>query len=347
MEQGTGTRPANDDDNRTPYRWPGPKGRGQYENWYAVVQHPEIPFAFWFRYTLLQQTSGPAEARLWAIVTDEDKPERRVVTTQRFSLDQVELDTARFGIRLGEAGYFCNGLARGRLDSPIGEIAWDLSFTPSGDTYQMIASPLVNRFLLKTKHIMPNCDALAQGQVQIGETSVELRDAPLGQGHTFGPKMASRWFWGSCPRFDGDPSCSFEGLANQKGMSFQLTLDGVRHPFNTVRHLKGRGFGLLGGGTRFEDKLGELRFSARDKGLAIEGRFSAGEEPFHLVRYLDTDGELLYNCHQSRGSLEVDITYADGRRRALRSTGRSAVEFVERHPHGRDEASFLPRFDGR
>ena len=127
-------------------------------------------------------------------------------------------------------------------------------------------------------------------------------------------------------------------------MSCQLTLDGERIPFNTLRHLKGRALGLLGGATRYHSELGEVRFSARNTSLAIEGRFHAGEQPFHTVRYLDSDGSYLYNCHQSRGSLELELRFADGRQRQLSCHQRVPMEWVERAPAQGGDADYLPTF---
>ncbi|MBN2358174.1 MAG: hypothetical protein JXR83_01890 [Deltaproteobacteria bacterium] len=336
-------RPANDDDNRPQRSWPAREP--QYEQWYAIVNHPSEPFALWFRYTLLQRRDGSGEARLWAIATDPAHPELQVVATQRLDLGAVAFERERFGLALGDAGFLANGRATGQVPSPVGSIAWDLEFAPAQHTFRSIASPLLSRLLSKSQHRSPNSAVAASGSVQLGDRRIELVDAAMTQGHTFGSVMQRRWTWGSCPRFDGAPGCSFEGVATSRGsrilMSCELQLDGQRHAFNTLGDLVGHRLGHPARGTRARFGLGEWTFAARSPALQVSGRFHAAP-PYRLVRYQDVDGSPLYNCHHSSGSLDLDVRAVDGRERHLACAGRVPLELVERTPPLGSDRDYLP-----
>lgn len=248
----------------------------------------------------------------------------------------MRFDRARFAVHHGQTAWLTNGAARGELDSPRGKLGWELRFIPAEQSFRLLHSERLLRLLSKTRFISPNGQVLADGRIWIGDQQIPLQAAPLTQGHMYGSFMHPSWVWGSCPRFDDAPDCAFQGVASRKAgqvlMSFELVLDGQRHVFNRLQHLRGRGLGLLSPGTRAEFALGRWDFSAVHDGLAVEGEYRAPREGMHRVRYRNVDGLDRFNCSQLRGSLRLQVRSADGQWRELVCAGRAPLEFVDSTP---------------
>ncbi len=341
--------PRNDVDNRPLLPWPSPGARPQYEHWYCVVLHPEQPLALWFRQSLLQCQDGRYDLRVWATLSDAEHAERNLITTRTLPAEQLQIDAERFGLRHGELAALYNGRAHGQLPSPAGELAWDLQFEPQQETFRVLQSELALKLLTRTRFISPNGQVRADGWIRIGDSKILLRGAAMTQGHMYGLELHSSWVWGSCPRFDNAPDCAFQGVASRKAgrniMSFELLLDGQRHLFNRVRHVRGRGLGLLGAGTRTEFELGRWDFEAVHDGLAVRGQYRADRDSMHRVRYLNVDGQPRYNCSQLRASLELEVRERSGRTRQLICNGRAPLEFVASEPALGEDHDYLPVFD--
>jgi len=344
------TKPANDDDNQPRFRWPPRRRQPQYDLWYAVVQHPTRPIALWCRYTLLHRVDGRSEGRLWAIVSDEAQPQRPVLTTQRFELGRVTFDRDRFGLHLADAGFLSNGLATGRLPAPCGEVGWELDFAPAGNSFTMLGSRRLARWVAPTGYYTTNPSVRARGAFWVGADRIELAAAPMTQGHLFGQRLNPHFVWCTCPSFDNAPASYFEALAaelvpGRVSMTCQLVLDGEAFRFNSVSDVLGPLVSRQHG-TRAQFSLGRWTFVARNSRVTVSGEVIGDRAPFRLVRYLSPDGSSRFNNHQSRAALRLTVRRVDGTTRELVCSERASFDFVASQPApGCPDSAYQPLFD--
>jgi hypothetical protein len=96
------TRRANPND--AVLDWPLAAGEPGREVWYGLVGRPTGGLAFWFRYTLLSTRAGHREARVWAALTDAERPERSFLATRRYPLDAVSAGEGPFRLAVAANG---------------------------------------------------------------------------------------------------------------------------------------------------------------------------------------------------------------------------------------------------
>ncbi|MDF1564970.1 MAG: hypothetical protein P1V51_18145 [Deltaproteobacteria bacterium] len=291
--------------NAADFPWPSGDPRGSTEKWYGLAGPEDGSFAFWFRFTLDRTVEGEREGRIWAGITDREDPTAGFFVSRRLNADHVYIDNEPFLYRapdgLGEIGDDHN---QGRLDSPLGEISWDLRYEPDPFSWTLIRNATVNGImgtLGKTRHRSVNESLRVDGHVQVGDRRYTLERAPGHQGHTASRRTARGWTWMQCNGF-GDGETCLEALTMGPLTTLCLRTEGEIFSLNRLHDLVGPR------ANRAEDQLGRWTFSGAGEGVEVEAEVRAPEGiAWQRVCYRDPDGTLRYNAHCSLA--EVTLRY--------------------------------------
>ena len=301
-------------------RWDGSKP-GHYEVWYLTVNHRPSRTGFWIRYTLESPLGRSPYAQLWFARFDGHHPERTFGIHRTFAIAEWRAMQAPFGVDIGAmtrktdgsldgqaGGQLRHHSAHGRLHGHGHRVNWELSWTPARSTHRHLPDIMYRRGGLgETTVLAPNLDVAMRGAITVDDERYTIDEEPGGQTHLWGRKHAHQWAWGHCNAFSGRPGAAIEllsvnlkrgGIHLPRLTVFSLYLDGRVHRFNGFRHT------LLTGA---EYAPGRFEFSARKRGLRIEGCFSCPLDNMVLTPYLDPDGEPSYCANSEIADLSIDI----------------------------------------
>lgn len=301
------------EDNDPVLDWPLPTGEPGREVWYSLVSPTDASVAFWYRYTLLSTEGGRREGRLWAALTDREAPDRSTFVTRSVPFDAVEARGGPFSLSIDDAE-LTSSSAVGAI--PLededangdggGEVAWDLSYDPDPYSFTPLRSERLTDFLARTvgtgKHWSANEGVRMDGEVTVGDRTIEFEDAPGHQGHTLGSSPPDSWTWIQCNGFD-DRSVVLEALDIEGTLSLCLRRDGEIHALNRLEHVVGPK------SNRTEhDEPGLWRFAGSGEGVDIRVTVRAPEDvKWQTVSYMAPDESLRYNAHCSLA--DVTLTY--------------------------------------
>jgi hypothetical protein len=143
------------------------------------------------------------------------------------------------------------------------------------------------------------------GEVTVGDRTVDFEDAPGHQGHTLGSAPPDSWTWIQCNDF-ADRSVVLEALDIEGTLSLCLRRDGEVHALNRLKHVVGPT------SNRTEhDEPGLWRFSGSGEGVDLRVTVRAPEDvKWQTVSYMAPDETLRYNAHCSLA--DVTLTYTVG-----------------------------------
>jgi len=203
-------RPTCEEANRS--RW-----RGQphhMEIWQLSLSDPRSRTSFWIRYSLhAGPDGGLSTARLWfsSYVLDGRGGEVARYVEQPLFLRIADQEV--FALELAE-GRLTSQRAVGRLDTPEGEVSWDLSWSSQEPPFSLLPWPLLGvAERLGRGAFVAAPAALFSGTVRIGPRHCELSPAHGTQSHQFGRRAWERWVHFRCSSFDDAPDAWIEGLA--------------------------------------------------------------------------------------------------------------------------------------
>lgn len=299
--------------------WPLAEGEPGREVWYGLVGPRDGSAAFWYRYTLLSRTDGYREGRLWAALTDREGAS--TFASESFGFGEVRPSGEPFSLTVGP-GELTSSSAEGE----VGEVSWDLAYEPDDYTFTPLRSRRLTDLLSAVagtgKHWSRNESLRVDGEVTVGDRTVEFDGAPGHQGHTLGSDPPEEWTWVQCNAF-GDESVALEALNLDGNLSVCLRRDGGVHALNRVHHV------LLNNGT---DHLapGEWRFHAEGDGVELTASVEADPDHYQRVAYCAPDGSLRYNAHCSVSS--VSLSYEVGARRNSVESEAGRAEWVGTEP---------------
>ncbi len=293
-----------------------------YEVWYGKVDIAPGR-ALWFRYTTLDGTVK--QASCWAIYFDGDRCEG---AKDNYPLEEIApFGGQHRGFHLSDDLHLDESGAVGRA----GEVSWDLSWTDSGRHFSYMPHVLEKIGLARSTYDDCLLDLRVTGTIRVGDTQIEVDDAPGMVGHIQGKRiMGYNWAWSHCNCFDDAPDAAFEGLSvrallgsrvSPKLSAFVIWVDGRQYSFRTPVAM------LLNNSEYTRD---HWVFSARSGDVVLSGE-ARSPNNVALVEYTDTDGSHLWCYNSKLSDLEVRIQDpSQGLDRTLRSSGRAAFEHVNR-----------------
>jgi hypothetical protein len=256
-----------------------------------------------------------------------------------FGIDRLHSQEDPFELRIDEAVLSDSGMA-GRVE----DVAWELSWTPSGHAYEHV-HPILRRWgLAKTVLVLPHADITIDGSITLpGGRGLELADARGGQAHLWGSKHASSWAWVHCNDFttpEGEPvpgafvdavSVVVPRLGREVGPSTPVVARIGGEDFGSISPLR-----VIANRSTFA--LTGWRFEAVDGTRKLVGEVDADRSLLAGVTYHDPDGEPAYCYNSEAASMRLQL-YERARqvggwahRATLVARGRAHFEYAQRTP---------------
>lgn len=316
--------------------WPLAAGTPGREVWYSLVTHPERDVGFWYRYTLLSTGSGHREGRLWAALTDRERPERSAFASVAVDPDAVEWGTDPFILAVGDGQQTDRG-AHGRIpagadraDDP--EISWQFSYAPDDTVFTPLRSQRLTDVLSRVadsgKHWSANQSVRMEGTVRVGDRSLEFEDAPGHQGHTLSTHPPERLAWVHCNAFADADAC-LEALDVGGTVAICLRHGDEVHRLNRLRDLVGPW-----GNHTAELEPGVWAFRGGGEGVTVEARVEADTDHWQRVAYRAPDDTLRHNGHCSLSDLELTFETEDGEHTLTSNAARAEWVTAEKQVEG-------------
>lgn len=265
---------------------PGDAG-GHYESWFLRANHPSRPLAFWIRYTIFSPRGRPDDAvgELWAIVFDAGRGRHRAARAE------LPLSACRFGADGAEVGAatLSRDALRGGVVGADVSVAWDLRVAGDARPLLLLPAGLYGGGFPKAKALVSTPLARFDGALVVDGERLAVDGWVGSRNHNWGSRHTDRYSWAQVAGFDDAPDTFLE-LAAAK-----LKLGPLWTPWLTpivLRH---------GGRERrlnaLHTTLGRSRlggfgwsFSAKGRGVRLEGRVEAAPEDFVALTYGNPPG---------------------------------------------------------
>lgn len=292
---------------RTQARFPeAAASAGHYESFYLKASHPGGGRAIWLRHTTHQRPGSPPQGSLWLTAFDADAPGPRA-TKATFSAAELSAPTGAY-VEIGGA-VLEPGRAHGSIASESLPASWELAFTDDSEPLRHLHRDFLYRSRLpKTKLESPYPCAGFQGEVKIGDETIELDGWPGVVGHNWGPEHAERWVWIQASGLGGNPG-DYLDVAIGRVKVGPATTPWVA---NGRIVLEGEPY-RLGGfsnayGTELEERADGATFTIPGKDVNVKGRVGAPLKDFVAWVYADPKGpeHNALNCSISDLELKVE-----------------------------------------
>lgn len=278
--------------------------RGHYESYFIRANHPTESKAFWIRYTLFSPDKHPETAmgELWAVYFD-GKRHTQSAAKSEFPLGQCVLNPTHFELQIGPESRLNNVSAKGKAM----DISWDLSYRSKEKPLFLLPLNFYNLPFPKAKSLVPQPFSVFNGQIQAGDTSVDIKDWVGSQNHNWGEKHTDYYAWGQVAGFENAPDTFLELI------SAQLKFGPLKTPMMTIlvlRH-KGKEYRLnnlknwFTGKAKF--KYFEWTFECENKDIKLKGRIFAPAEAFVGLRYPNPPGGNKYCLNSKIAACDLSI----------------------------------------
>lgn len=315
---------------------------GHYEVYYLTVTDPSTGVGLWIRYTMLAPLAGRGDAAtcsLWFLAMDPREGRQSTLARhETFPVSQLRARDAPFELELATAR-----LTDASMTGAMGDVSWDLHWTPAPEAFQPV-NPLLGRLgVAKTVLVLPHADVALEGSVVIGQECIGLNGARGGQAHLWGSKHATTWAWAHCNDLRTSSGSAAEGaffdavsaVVARFGRSFGPNTPVVgrfeQQDFHSTSPRR-----ILNNSSRFE--LDGWRFEAAERSRRIVAEVRAPRGQLAGVTYHDPDGELAYCYNTETASVHLELFERHGRAgdwqatETLVSEGRCHFEFGTRRP---------------
>lgn len=308
--------------------WPLAPGEPGREVWYSLVSPQDASVAFWYRYTLLSTETGHQEGRVWAALTDRENPDNSTFVSEAFAFEDVWPDSDPFELTIGDSV-----LTSSSAEGQIGDISWDLEYDPDTYAFTPLRSETLTDVLSKTigtgKHWSRNESVFMDGEITVGDRTIELEDAPGHQGHTVSSTSPPEdWTWVQCNDFDDEESAVLEALRLDDKLSLCFRVDGEIYPLNRLKHV----IPASPWANEIEyDEVGHWRFRGEGEGIELQVTVESPDDHWQKVAYKVPDDSLRYNAHCSLS--DVTVTYKkDGESARTIASNAARAEWVSEDP---------------
>jgi hypothetical protein len=291
---------------------PGQKN-GHYESFFQRANHPELPLAFWIRYTIFSPDRHPEKAigETWAVFFD-GRNGKHISVKKEVPLEKCFFNNKKFEIKL-ENAFLENDILRGDIASGTNTFSWNLRYYGDQKPLFVLPENLYEGNFPKAKLLVGMPMASYNGQLLINDNTIEINNWTGSQNHNWGSKHTDNYAWGQIAGFDNSPASFFEiSTARLKfGPLWTpfMTLMVLRHKeyefrLNTVmQSLKANG--------KFtsDDKNSEWRFLSVTPDVSIEGVIRARSKDFVELTYYNPPGGNKRCLNSKIASCKIRLNY--------------------------------------
>ena len=170
---------------------------GTYEVWYLTVSDPDKRQGYWIRYTSFnparREARDEAHCALWAFRFDHDDPSANWGAKQSFPLEEMQVQSRPFVLRLG-GGLLAHDGCSGEVRSERGTMSWDLRWDSRERPFPFIRPPWDAVSSFANVGSQPAIKVF--GTIDVNGKRAHLEHLPGGQQHTWGSSHALEWNWG-------------------------------------------------------------------------------------------------------------------------------------------------------
>jgi hypothetical protein len=323
--------------NFTQYK-PGSK-KGHYESYFLRANHPSLPLAFWFRYTIFCPKKHPekALAELWAIWFDGQK-KQHVAAKKEIPLQQAVFASDKFYVAIEDACLTENMLS-GKIINRNVEIEWQLNYVGAEKPLLVLHEKLYESPFPKAKLLVGKPLALFNGNIKVNQTVYHIENWVGSQNHNWGVKHTDHYAWGQVAGFDNAPHSFFEVA------TARLKFGPLWTPFMTVMVLRHNNQEY-----RLNTILHALKahasfnyfnwhFDSAGHSIRINGTITALKDDFVGLKYYNPPGGIKHCLNSKIASCKICITHKNAQGKIheeiLETSSRAAFEILtDDHSHG-------------
>lgn len=306
--------------------------KGHYESFFQRANHPELPLAFWIRYTIFSPHKHPEKAigELWAVYFDGSSG-KHVSVKKEVSFENCIFENNKFYVKAGEA-ILENGKLSGSAESGGDSIAWDLNYPLNQKPLFVLPENLYEGSFPKAKLLVGSPLADYNGELTVNGKKIEIKNWTGSQNHNWGIKHTDNYAWGQVAGFDNSPGSFFEiSTARLKfGPLWTpfLTLMVLRHKEHEFR------LNTIMQAIKAEGKFKNFHwtFSSGTAEAKIEGTIQADKNDFVELMYYNPPGGNKQCLNSKIASCKIKLSYKNkngGTTEAiLETSSRAAFEIL-------------------
>jgi hypothetical protein len=325
----------NDRDHWNGCRFQSGDAGGHYESWFQRANHPDLPLAFWIRYTIFCPKGRPQDAvgELWAVYFDG---ETRRITAVKQVMPIAECGFASRGLdhHIGNA-ILNGGMLRGAAQGQGRTIGWDLAYTSPEDPLLLLPERLYTAPFPKAKGLVGSPLAAFSGELMIDGRSIKIDDWIGSQNHNWGSKHTDRYAWGQVAGFDDEPEAFLEVATARVRLGpvwtprmtlMVLRIDGEELRLNSLPQSIRASAGY---------DLFSWHFKSASRMGSISGNIEAPADAFVGLPYGNPPGGQKTCLNSKLASCRLTVRRPGSAPRSLVSTHRAAFEILtDRSDHG-------------
>ncbi|MCE9600485.1 MAG: hypothetical protein K8S54_21180 [Spirochaetia bacterium] len=284
--------------------------QGHYESFFQRANHPELPLAFWIRYTIFNPHKQPENAigELWAIYFDGQTGQHTAVKSE-FPMSECSFDQKSFNVKVSDS-ILSDGKLRGDAVHSNGKIEWDLSFTTDHQPLFDFPLSMYQAALPRAKVLVGHPLARFNGNLKVNGRSIPIENWIGSQNHNWGSKHTDHYAWGQVAGFQKFPETFLE-LATAR-----LKIGPIWTPAMTPIVLRHRGKEY-----RLNSLIETLRrasfgyfwwdFQANTPEIQIKGQIRATRNDFICLKYYNPPGGFKYCLNSKIASCHLEIKTPD------------------------------------
>jgi len=302
--------------------------KGSYEAWYVTVADPARRQGYWIRYTTFSPAPGvqaDPHSALWAFRFDHDNPGANWGAKESFPLEDLQVQSRPFVLRIG-AAVFAHGGCAGDVRSERGTMSWDLHWDSREHPFPFIRPPW--HALSSVANIGVQPALKVSGTIAIDGRVERLENVPGGQQHTWGTSHALEWNWG----FASGPDFWMDGATSRvrSRLGRELTGTAVGAHVREHRFLLNGLMQVLGtrGAIAPEGWSAQARLGPRRLHVEVTPRRS----DLIGVIYADPGGGSRVCYHTEVADLELRLTQGDEVLARVRRPAAAAFEYASESP---------------
>lgn len=310
---------------------------GFFESYFLRAHHPDLPYAFWFRYALTEHRDRAQGSwgELWGVFFNGLEGSQTVVK-KNFPPAKVSFSADKFHVCLGD-NLLCAPTAKGAVHSNRNEISWHLEIKGREEPVFLLPRGWYEKAFPRAKSIVIMPLASFDGKITVNGEEMVVQNWRGSVNHHWGQRYTDEYAWGQVAGFDTHRESFLEAataclrlgpLRSPRVTPIVLRHRGEEFAFNTFFHLcDSRG--------SFSEYVWVFRADTR--GVRVEGTVSAQREQFVGLTYRNPTGGVKYCLNTQLAACEVrfeDRRNGKSIRETLFTRHRAAFEVVtDRRDH--------------
>ena len=319
--------------------WQPDNQRGHVESYFLKLNDPAQNRALWLKFTLYCPKGKPAETvgECWGIAFDSADGSKTAAFKETYPVAGCKLARTAFDLDFN-GNILQEGVTKGKLKGPAGDLSWDLTFTPGAESFSLFPLPwMYTAKLPKSKIKTPHPSSLFSGSYTLNGVTVKVNGVRGMQGHNWGSEHSHLYAWAHCSDFEGyGDDTYFEGFSGKIKVGpwvspfmnmAVLQLRGKRYVWNGLKAIRSE---------KIRVETNRWQFEIEGKENRLVGSILAPKDHFIGLHYYNPKGEVSYCLNSKVSAGEIQLLTPDGKViESLRTKQSFALEVLVKDPsHG-------------